>query len=67
MCRQLKWKSLQDYIKEDPSLTQKITANEFIEGSAVLQESDISVESALNVYRELIVSKDERMKMEPRQ
>ena len=65
MSRQLRWKSLQDYIEEDPSLTQKITAKEFCEGSVASQDFDITVKDALNAYHELIASNDDRMKMDP--
>lgn len=54
MSQQLRWKSLQDYIKEDPSLSCKITADDFYKGASAPRNSDITIMDAFKAYKEFM-------------
>lgn len=51
----IKPKSIQDFLDEDPSLTEKITYEEFIEKKAASKDNEeISIEEAYDSYRRVL-------------
>ncbi len=49
----IKAKGLNEILEEDPSLTKKITYEEFMNGATASQDSDVSIETAYESYKKV--------------